>query len=52
LDREGFASGEEESERPTLKEQTDSSESDCNPFDVREELQEGFVRSGVRNDSV
>jgi hypothetical protein len=52
LDREDFASCEEESDMPPLEEQTDSSESDCNPFDIGEELREGFSRSGVRADSV
>jgi hypothetical protein len=37
---------------PPLEEQTDLSESDCDPFDVGEELQEGFGRSGVREDSI
>jgi hypothetical protein len=49
-DREDFALGEESSDMPPLEEQTDSSESDCNPFNVGEELREGFSRSGVRTD--
>jgi hypothetical protein len=45
-------SGEEDSNMPPLEKQTDSTESDCDPFDVGEELLEGFSRSGVRADSV
>jgi hypothetical protein len=37
---------------PPLEEQTDSSEPDYDPFNVGEELREGFSRSGVREDSV